>query len=162
MYVRQWSVFTSIGFYFIFPGIAPWFLDIQFLPLSLIQSFITAFQTLNMFLAVVMISGRNERTSPVYRFIDLLSVFVTDEEYDARDFENELCLFEEISDATSIPMAQVAHYAEAVFDSGDYSSLYIRSDPDIGPLPIDNFLRSWFSFALVRMPLGKLARIEER
>ncbi len=33
LYKRQWWVFTSIGFFCIFPGITPWFLDFKIMPL---------------------------------------------------------------------------------------------------------------------------------
>ncbi len=115
-----------------------------------------------MFLALVMIFGRNEKRAPFHKFIAMLSVFVTDKEYDAADFENEPCLFEEIGDPNSIGTAKIAHYAEAVLNTGDQKSLSVRSDRDIGPLRTENSLRSWFSFVLVRMPIGKLVRIEKK
>ncbi len=161
LYVRRWSTLTSLAFYFILPGFAIWFYGNQisqsFLPLRLI----TGYQALNMVLAIVMILIPRGTRSPVHKFIDLISVFATDKEYDAPDWEKELFPFEEVKDASSIRIAEIAHHARVVIDIGNGKSVCIRNDRNVG-LKTNGSWPSWFGFPLVRMPVGKLAQIEKK
>ena len=160
-YVRQWLVLTNLGFYIIIPGSMLWFLGSQFQPIYIALGFVIALQALNMFLAVVMISIPRGEKSTIHKYIDLLSVFATEKEYVAPDFENKLIPFEEICDATSICIAEITQNAQAVIDLSNGNSLCIRSGRDTG-LSTNNCWRIWFSFSPMRIPIGQLVRIQEK
>ncbi len=162
LYPRRWRLPPSIGCNLIFVAFALWLFGDKIPSIRVALGFIVAYQALNMYLAIVMIVTVKRKSSTIHKFIDMLSVFVTDREYDAPDFEKELCPYEEVSDATSNCIAEIVYTAQAVIDIGNGNLLSIRNDKDVGSLGADVSWRGWSSLALPRMPKGKLIRIEKK
>ncbi len=114
-----------------------------------------------MLLSIMMIIVPGKKCSVIDKFIDILSVFLTDKEYAAPDFENELCLSEEVGCVPSNHVAEIANYPHAIITLDNGTSLFIRSGRDVGVLGVYDTWVTWFSSSPVRVPVSKLVRIEK-
>ncbi len=162
LYLRGWWVPTLFGLFFVIPGLVLWFSATKLPPIYPALGCIIGFRALNMLLSILMIILPSKKNSIIDRFINILSVFFTDKEYDAPDFENELCLSEEVSCAPSSHVAEIANYPHAIITLDSGTSLSIRSDRDVGVLGAYDSWITWFSITPVRMPMSKLVRIEKK
>ncbi len=159
LFLRQWSILLCVGIYAYIPGAMISVYRSQLAPIYPALGFILALQLLNMFLAITMNLVPKGRRSKINKFIDCLSVLGTDKEYDAPDFENGLCRFDEFGDAPSGRTTELAQYAQVVFDLGNGNSLWMRSNENVGlrcTVSTLGFLLSW----LGKLPKGRLVRIE--
>ncbi len=167
LYLRRWWVPMALGTHFIIPALALWFLRNRIPEIHLALAFIFASHALNTSLAIVMTFTPKGKSSRIQKFIDLLTVFVTDKEYDAPDFETELSSSEEVRgaivrDAPSIRIAEIAMTPQALIDLDDGASLSIRSDRDIGVFRPKDSSESWFGSSTDRMQERRLVRIERK
>ncbi len=132
----------------------------QILPMYQAFAFIFALQVLNIFLAAVMILRLDGNKWRIQKVIDLFSVLVTDKEYDAPDFENEHCRFEEMSDLTSITISEITYFARAVIDLDNEGLLTIGNDRDVG-LHTKKIWPNWNGTPSPLISGAKLVRIEK-
>ncbi len=98
----------------------------------------TIFPALETLLAIVIFAVRRRENSSIHNLIDLFSVFLTNREYNAPDFENQDFHFAEIGDASPTRIAEIANHPQAIIDRGNENLLSIRGDRDVVSLVPDN------------------------
>ncbi len=167
VYARRWQwILPSLSPFIGFQGFILFFVNdstLRILPFPLAFGSFLVFHALNIFLVIAKVLVPKESGSHTHKFIDMLSVLVTDKEYDAPEFQRDVFRPISVCGAPSIRIAEVINNPHAIIDvENGGTSLYIRTDKNYGSLRTINSWRDWFVFSPQRIHEAKLFRIEQK
>ncbi len=151
---------TGNGLFIAYRGLVLLYFGDNLSPIFPVLGCIFASRALNMLLSILAITLPDKKNSLAQMLIGMLSIIVTDKEYDAPYFENELFRIKEICNAPSSCIAEIVNNPHAINTLDDGTSLSIPSYREGGALDACASWRARFRFLPVKMPVSKLVRIE--